>query len=136
MTSLPRLLTQALATYRITRLITEDTITAPLRDAIFARFGDPSTSKEISLSYAVTCPHCASIYAAAAVAALTTLSLRAPAPIRLLATFLTTTLALSGTISLLNDYGPDQNQNPAPPPAPTTWNSIANDPPDTYLPRP
>jgi hypothetical protein len=111
------LLTQALATFRLTRLITEDTITEPLRDAIYARFGDPSQTRrrEISLSYLVSCPYCASVYAAAATTLLAALTTRrAPLPIRLPAAFLLSTLALSGAVSAAHDFIPTPDStNPA-----------------------
>jgi hypothetical protein len=53
----------ALATHRLTRLITEDELTRPARDFIHASH-PPATSK---LGYVLTCPYCASIYAAAAI---------------------------------------------------------------------
>lgn len=55
---------QALATYRLTRLVIDDKITEGPRELIFARFGDPSVSK---ISYLISCPHCVSIYAGLAV---------------------------------------------------------------------
>jgi hypothetical protein len=51
-----------LATYRLTRLITRDTITAPARDEIW-RDHPPHSSK---LGYVLTCTWCSSIYAASA----------------------------------------------------------------------
>ena len=59
------LLTDALAVKRLTRLVTEDTITEPLRNEIFKRFGPPETSRGVS--FGVTCPHCVSIWLAAGV---------------------------------------------------------------------
>lgn len=55
----------ALATARLTRLITTDTITQPLRDAIAARF----PPDRINPRYLVNCDYCASIYAAALITA-------------------------------------------------------------------
>jgi hypothetical protein len=63
-----RLLTLAvstLATYRLTKLVVSDEITAPLRERVFQRFGEPDQNK---VSYAVTCPHCTSVYAGLVVA--------------------------------------------------------------------
>lgn len=103
---LPRLITTALATYRLTRLITEDVITEPLRDAIFDRFGDPSTdAARYTLSYAVTCPHCAGLYSAAVAALLTYVadSPALPAPIRIPAHLLVTALATAGAVSIYHD---------------------------------
>jgi Protein of unknown function (DUF1360) len=89
----------ALATQRLTRLLTRDQVTAPLREAVFARHPDSSRG----LGYLVTCPHCISIHAAAAV-----LLLRTTPPGRAL----TTILAASAVTSLLSDYAatrPDPN---------------------------
>lgn len=55
------MLIDALATARLTRLITEDAITEPLRDKIMGRWPDSK------LSYFVTCTACTSVWAAAAV---------------------------------------------------------------------
>lgn len=49
-----------LATYRLTRLITRDTITAPLRERVWKNH-PPHSSK---LGYVLTCEWCSSIYAA------------------------------------------------------------------------
>lgn len=51
-----------LATYRLSRLIVEDEITAPIRDRIWKNH-PPHTSK---LGYLFTCYWCSSIYAASA----------------------------------------------------------------------
>jgi hypothetical protein len=61
------LVTDALATYRLTRLIQRDTVTQPLRDLVFAHFPDPSdpaTNQAKNPAYLLVCPHCLSIYAA------------------------------------------------------------------------
>ena len=52
---------------RLTRLVTEDQITEPLRELIWKRFGGPETGNGIG--YAITCPHCSSIWIAAGVQA-------------------------------------------------------------------
>jgi hypothetical protein len=52
----------ALATYRLTRLITTDEITAPIRDRIW-KTHPPETSR---VGYAITCNWCSSVYAASA----------------------------------------------------------------------
>lgn len=52
----------ALATYRLTRLVTTDEITAPIRDRIW-RTRPPETSR---VGYLLTCNWCSSIYAASA----------------------------------------------------------------------
>lgn len=61
---MPRSLTSAaisgLATYRLTRLMTRDTITAPLRERIWEKH-PPHSSK---VGYLFTCEWCSSIYAA------------------------------------------------------------------------
>lgn len=53
-----------LATYRLTRLVVEDVITAPAREKIFEKY-PPNEDK---WSYALTCPWCASIWLGAGVA--------------------------------------------------------------------
>jgi len=53
----------ALATYRLTRLVVEDEITAPIRNRVWERH-DPADSK---IGYLLTCPWCVSIWAGAAV---------------------------------------------------------------------
>lgn len=55
----------ALAVHRLTRLVTEDEVTAPLRDRI------TNAAPEGRLAYLVSCPWCVSIYAAAGWAAAT-----------------------------------------------------------------
>lgn len=58
-------LIDAAATYRLTKFVTEDYITQPLREKVFETFGDPQDSK---LSYLITCDWCISIWAGAGVA--------------------------------------------------------------------
>lgn len=53
---------QALAIYRLTRLITTDEITAPLREKVWHKH-PPESSK---VGYLITCNWCSSIYAASA----------------------------------------------------------------------
>lgn len=55
----------ALATYRLTRLVVEDEIAAPLRDRVWAR-DDPGMAR---IGYLVTCPWCVSFWVAVAVVA-------------------------------------------------------------------
>lgn len=50
----------ALAVKRLTRLVTEDVLTEPLRNLIWRRFGGPETGH--GLGYLVTCQHCVSIW--------------------------------------------------------------------------
>lgn len=57
------LLVDVLATYRLTRLVVEDVITAPVREKIFEKY--PPT--EDKWSYALTCPWCASVWIGAGV---------------------------------------------------------------------
>ena len=52
-----------LATYRLTRLIVDDEILAPIRNRIFNRF-DPEYSK---FGYVLTCTWCSSIWVASLV---------------------------------------------------------------------
>ena len=52
----------ALATYRVTKLATEDKITEPLRDALFNVLPKNPDSK---LRYLASCPNCISVWAAA-----------------------------------------------------------------------
>lgn len=56
------LIVSGLATYRLTRLITTDEITSPIRDRIW-KTHPPETSR---IGYAITCNWCSSVYAASA----------------------------------------------------------------------
>jgi hypothetical protein len=92
----------SLATYRLTRLITTDTITEPLREKVWENH-PPESSK---LGYLFTCDHCASVYAGAAVSTLafvasTAISRRHAGQVP--AMLLIGTLALSGAVSLYHD---------------------------------
>lgn len=68
------LLVGALAVHRLTRLVTEDELTAPLRNAAAGR------NPEGRLAYLVRCPWCASPYVAAgwALLAVTAPTIAAP----------------------------------------------------------
>lgn len=55
-----------LATYRLTKLVIEDQITASLRDKVFEKFPPQSTK----IGYLFTCPWCVSIWAGAGLLAL------------------------------------------------------------------
>lgn len=91
----------ALATYRLTRLITRDTLTEPLRDAFWQRF-PPETSR---LGFIPTCEHCSAVYAAAAVTVLAVGTMPyVPRPVRTVSNVLLATLALSGAVSLYHDH--------------------------------
>lgn len=95
------LVTGGLATYRLTRLITEDEITRPLRERLWEKY-PPESSK---IGYIPTCEHCSAVYAAAAVTALATgASHYAPKPVQLVSNVLLATLALSGAVSLYHDH--------------------------------
>ena len=59
---MPPYVTDILAVSRITRLITEDEITRPIREAIVGR------KPEGQLAYLITCPLCVSVWVGAAVA--------------------------------------------------------------------
>lgn len=50
----------ALAAWRVTRLVTEDTIADRPRDALLRRWND----RHPKLAELVTCPHCVGVYAA------------------------------------------------------------------------
>jgi hypothetical protein len=58
------LLIDALATYRLMKLVRDDRITAPFRETVIERQGPPEQSKA---SYLISCPWCLSIYFGAAV---------------------------------------------------------------------
>lgn len=62
MTSLTQTAVSGLATYRLTRLITTDEISEPLREKIWANH-PPDTSR---LGYLITCNWCTSVWAASA----------------------------------------------------------------------
>jgi hypothetical protein len=57
-----RLLTDIVATYRLTKLVMEDRITEDFRNLIYSKF--PRDSK---VSYFLGCPWCVSIWAGAAI---------------------------------------------------------------------
>lgn len=86
------LVLETLATYRITRLIVEDEITADLRELVWKRFSPEKTK----VGYALTCPHCCSVWVAAFVAAARLIAPKTTQPAL-------RALALAGAVSLLND---------------------------------
>jgi hypothetical protein len=53
------LLVDGLASYRLVKLVRDDKITEPAREAVQERTGPPEQSK---ISYLMTCPWCLSIY--------------------------------------------------------------------------
>jgi hypothetical protein len=95
------LLVDALAVHRIVRLVTEDVIGAPLRDALARRW--PPHEHPLGPGYAATCPYCASVHAALLVALTRAPLLRRRAPFL---RGLVRALALSGAVSLLHEYAP------------------------------
>jgi hypothetical protein len=58
------LIVDALAVFRLTKLVNDDEITADLRDKILERFHPEDTK----IGYLITCPWCVSIWAGGAVA--------------------------------------------------------------------
>jgi hypothetical protein len=90
--TLLELATYALATYRLTRLITRDTITAPLRDRIYNHL----PPEESHLGYLFTCEWCMSIWTASL---LFTSSIITP-----VTDAVATVLALSAVAGLLTAY--------------------------------
>lgn len=91
------LLVDALATYRLVKLVRDDKITEPARDAVVEKHGPPARSK---VSYLVHCPWCLSFYFGAA---LTLGRHLAPGPTQGVArTFALSALAGLGT-QLLDD---------------------------------
>jgi hypothetical protein len=96
--SATELATGVLATYRLTRLITTDVITEPIRERIWDRFPPNTPKPALSPGYLVSCDFCSSVYAGAAVAVLTHVA-RTNTPARLLLG----TLAFSGAVSLYHD---------------------------------
>jgi hypothetical protein len=60
------LVVDGLASYRLVKLVRDDRITEPARDAVQDRTGPPEQSK---VSYLMTCPWCLSIYFGAALTA-------------------------------------------------------------------
>lgn len=55
----------ALATFRLTRLVVEDELTSPIREAVWKRY-DASDTK---IGYLLTCPWCVSIWVGVGVVA-------------------------------------------------------------------
>ena len=87
------LVRSGLATYRLTRLITRDTITAPVREQIW-RWYPPHSSK---LGYVLTCEWCSSMYAASLLEISRIITPRWTARVE-------TVLALSALAGLLTAY--------------------------------
>lgn len=91
---------QALATYRIAKLIVDDKVLEGPREWMFAKFGDPSVSK---VSYLISCYWCVSIYAGLAVSLGDTVF---PRTTRVL----TRALAFSAITGMLAEREPPQDQ--------------------------
>jgi hypothetical protein len=92
----------ALAVWRVTRLVTEDTILDRPRDWVVQNAPD-------KLAYLVTCPHCVSVHASAAAVFLRTVAPRAWSP---LARLLALSAVSSLTASLLETAGPPDEFGP------------------------
>jgi hypothetical protein len=87
------LIIDSLAAHRLTRLAVEDVITEPIREMVFEKF--PPHPR--SLSYALTCPHCAGVWVGAGIVAA---RLLAPRAWRVAAVG----LATASVVSLIQDY--------------------------------
>jgi hypothetical protein len=88
------LVVDTLATYRLVKLVRDDRITEPAREAVVERAGTPERSK---ISYLLDCPWCLSFYFGAA---LTLGRRRWPVTTGLVAR----TFALSGATGLATQY--------------------------------
>lgn len=84
-------LTDALATFRLTRLVVDDRISAKLRNAAVKRFGQEG------LGYLVGCPWCSSIWIGAGVVVARRVAPKAWAPVAEL-------LALSAVSGLVAEH--------------------------------
>ena len=98
------ILIDGLATLRATRLITEDTITAPVRSKIFRAF--PLGKYPHGPAYLATCPYCSSIYAAAAITATHAPKLRFLRPVVYL-------LAIAAPVSIIADRTNNASGSPS-----------------------
>lgn len=87
------LVEDALATHRLTKLVLDDKLTAPLRDRLFERFPPESTK----IGYLFTCPWCTSIWLGAGVTIARLVAPRAWSPIAKL-------LALSSFTGLVESH--------------------------------
>lgn len=93
-------LIDALATFRISRLVTEDELLAPVRELVWKYF-DPEDTK---IGYFVTCPHCVSVWAGGLMAVATTaVDPAARSVFGGTVGVLRYTLALSGAVSLVRE---------------------------------
>lgn len=87
--------TDALACYRLTKLVLDDRITQPLRERWFARHPPESTA----LGYLATCPWCLSLWAGLGIVGARRLAPRAWSP-------LADVLAMSAVTGLLAEREP------------------------------
>lgn len=81
----------ALAAWRLTRLVTEDRATDGVRDALDRRLGPDHPA-----AYLAGCPHCVGVWAAATTTAARRLAPRAWAPVA-------TMLATAAVVSLIHE---------------------------------
>lgn len=86
-----RLVLAALAAYRLTRLVVEDTITEDLRNRLLNKVERGSKTETL-----LTCPYCAGFWVAGAVV----LATRLPAP-------LLSWWAIAGATSLIAEFDPE-----------------------------
>jgi hypothetical protein len=84
----------ALAVHRLTRLITADTITGPLRVRV-ARWGGSTTAEPSPAETFINCPWCVSVWAAAGWLALTAAAPRVARPLGAVLAWSTVTGLLS-----------------------------------------
>lgn len=84
----------ALATYRLTKLVIDDEITAELRDAANSHLDNHPGTASKKLKYFLTCPWCVSIWAGGAIVGLRLVSPKA-------ANAVSTALAVSAVTGLL-----------------------------------
>lgn len=71
----------ALAVHRLTRLVTEDEVTRPLRDWADGLTAEGPLQEQTRLGYFLTCPWCVSVWAAAGWLALTAAAPRVARPL-------------------------------------------------------
>lgn len=86
------------ATARLTKLINEDKITEPLRDAIHKKFPRKPDNSPSMAGYFITCPWCISIWAGSALTALSIISPKASKAVN-------TVLTASYVTGLMSNYG-------------------------------
>jgi Protein of unknown function (DUF1360) len=87
------ILLEVLAAYRLTRLVVEDGLTAPVREWVWRRFPVESSR----LGYVLSCPHCTGVWVAGLVVGVNVLVPGRAAAVG------TRVLAVAGAVSLVND---------------------------------